>query len=483
MQTSKRPQTIEEGCPSCGSKGRSVKPVTIETLVLDEARRRIERTDGFRFCGQTACDIAYFHPETGDRLLRSDVKVRIGQKETTPPRPVCYCFDHTVEEIDSEVKETGTSRIPDEITEKCREGLDRCEETNPQGACCLGNVRDALRQAQAQLGAATPTGFPTAAPTPRESEGIEEDCCAMNSRIEPCVASRLDAGAVAQIGALMSAIVASACCWLPLLLIALGISGGALSATFEAWRPVFLPVTFLLLGMAFYFTYRIPKGMTASGSDTGAAGDACCSVPDQGVAQECCPPANAKGITLKKVNKVMLWIVTGLVLAFAFFPNYVGYLLAGEDELAARNDLSKVVLAIEGMTCEACAASIEDALRKVPGIAAAEVNYERREAVVGVPIDSQPPREEILSAIARAGNYRARFEKQVQWTLAIEGMTCEGCASALRVALSEVPGVTSVSVSYEQGEASVAAASSVSEDVLGQAVSDMGYTLKSTIKK
>src|SRR3989338_4491592 len=52
------------------------------------------------------------------------------------PPPVCYCFNHTVEEIEAGVVRTGTSGIPDEITENCRKGLDRCEETNPPGPCC-----------------------------------------------------------------------------------------------------------------------------------------------------------------------------------------------------------------------------------------------------------------------------------------------------------------------------------------------------------
>ena len=66
--------------------------------------------------------------------------------------------------------------------------------------------------------------------------------------------SRVDVGLLAQVGALASAIVASACCWLPLLLIAVGVSGSALSATFEAWRPVLLPLPFALLGLACCFT-------------------------------------------------------------------------------------------------------------------------------------------------------------------------------------------------------------------------------------
>lgn len=95
-------------CPSCGKKGRLVKPVTVESLLTEEARTRAGRTEGFRFCAEPSCDVAYFHPESGDRFLRADVKVRIGQKETSPPRPICYCFDHTVEEIENEVAQTGT---------------------------------------------------------------------------------------------------------------------------------------------------------------------------------------------------------------------------------------------------------------------------------------------------------------------------------------------------------------------------------------
>ena len=476
LRTRVDPKTL---CHSCDSKGRAVKPVTIESLVIEAARARVGRTDGFRFCAEPSCEVAYFHPETGDRLLRSDVKVRIGQKETTPPRPVCYCFNHTAEEIEDEVARTGTSRIPDQITAKCREGLDRCEETNPQGACCLGNVRRALKEAQAKVN----RDAPVALVVTQESGEMEEDCCAVNTKHPSPSTSRLDAGIVAQFGALASAMVASACCWLPLLLIAVGVSGGALAATFEAWRPVLLPVTFVLLSVAFYFTYRKPKVSAVSAAASNASGDACCAVPEPGTGAACCPPENAQGITLKKVNKVMLWVVTVFVLVFAFFPNYVGYLLGGEDTLAAREDLDKVVIEIDGMTCEACAANIVDSLRKVPGVEAAEVSYERHEALVGIQKGSEPPRELILAAVANAGNYQGRFAEQVQWTLDIQGMTCEGCASGLQAALSKVPGATSASVSYQEGRARIAAGSSVTDEILRGAVSEAGYTVTSVEKK
>src|SRR3989338_5786811 len=80
-------KTGGESCPSCGKRGRSVKPVTIASLVTEAARAAAGHGDGFRFCAEPSCDVAYFHPETGNRIQRGNVKVRIGQKETAAPRP------------------------------------------------------------------------------------------------------------------------------------------------------------------------------------------------------------------------------------------------------------------------------------------------------------------------------------------------------------------------------------------------------------
>ena len=145
-------------CPSCGHKGIAVKPITIESLLTDEAKDRVSRTHGFRFVPTQTCEVSYFHPETQEQLLLRDVRVRIGQKEKEAPHPICYCFNHTVEEIEAEVAKTGTSKIPDEIAEKCRQGLHRCAQTNPQGSCCLGDVRRVLKAAQAKVGS-TSAGF------------------------------------------------------------------------------------------------------------------------------------------------------------------------------------------------------------------------------------------------------------------------------------------------------------------------------------
>ena len=61
---------------------------------------------------------------------------------------------------------------------------------------------------------------------------------------------------IAKVGTIISAVLASSCCWLPLLLLAVGVSGAGLASALGAYRPVFMVVTFGFLALAFYFTYR-----------------------------------------------------------------------------------------------------------------------------------------------------------------------------------------------------------------------------------
>ena len=103
-------------------------------------------------------------------------------------------------------------------------------------------------------------------------------------------------------GALGAAIAASVCCIGPLVLALLGLGGGALLLKFEPLRPYFLAVTGLLLGGAFYATYRRPP---IEHCEPGTA---------------CARPASREG------QKIVLWIVTAVVLLLATFPYYGSYL-------------------------------------------------------------------------------------------------------------------------------------------------------------
>lgn len=111
-------QTI---CSQCGEKGSAVEPVTLRSLLTDTAQARISEAP-YRYCGSERCDVVYF-AQDGDSVFRKDeLTVRVGVKELSPPRHVCYCFDHTIEEIEDQVQRTGTSTVLDDIKTRMKGG-------------------------------------------------------------------------------------------------------------------------------------------------------------------------------------------------------------------------------------------------------------------------------------------------------------------------------------------------------------------------
>lgn len=135
-------------CPDCGTEGRKVEQRTLESLLTEPAKTRLNEASDFRFWKAEGCAVVYYRERGAERFATTDLHMPVFQKSADPSRLVCYCFEHRVADIEAEVARTGTSAVPDHITEKCLQGLDRCEERNPQGACCRGNVRRALKEAQ-----------------------------------------------------------------------------------------------------------------------------------------------------------------------------------------------------------------------------------------------------------------------------------------------------------------------------------------------
>lgn len=187
-------------------------------------------------------------------------------------------------------------------------------------------------------------------------------------------------GLVAASGSVLAAVVASACCWLPLLLLSFGASAAGLSATFEKMRPWFLVVTAVLLGAGFYLIY-FRKEKCAPGS--------ACAAPKP---------------RLQRLNRAVLWLATIMVTAFAFFPNYVG-LLASSSEIdpSSQTEGSILTLNVEGMTCEACTVHVKSALKDVPGVLDSSVDYEAGRALVRIDPLAPPTEEALERAVEKTG--------------------------------------------------------------------------------
>ncbi|MCL6503851.1 MAG: cation transporter [Pirellulales bacterium] len=458
---------VAEACPACSSKSKRVAPLTVRSLLKPEPAPRV-REEPYRFCPSPGCDVVYFsETEPEHRFVLSELRVRLGQKETEPPIQVCYCFDWTTDDIERELRLTGTTSIPDRIKQLVRLGYCRCETMNPQGSCCLGNVNRAVQEAQAGL------------------------------------------------AALLTAVIGSACCWLPLLLIAVGFSAAGVGSFFEQYRPYLLSITFALLGLAWWFMYRAairrararlrrerttaPSANAAQACEDARArldccavgqpaeeGDGCCGAGTQPQAGQATP----RRFTMRQFNQVMLWAATIVIMLFALFPHWIVLLLpgAGRDDRAVSNaaarseaEQQRIVLEVRGMTCAACAKTVEQALRGVSGVLAADVSFEQGQAVVWLPRDKQLPHNALVQAVRRAGYEAAVLMEPPQngrvYRLELGGLTCESCAEGIEQALRQVPGVLDVEVSHVRSEAVVKVGPGIASqpEELIQAVRNAGF--------
>lgn len=142
-------------CPECGQPGKTVERITLKQMVQPQFLELVNKP-GFQFCRSADCEVVYFHPD-GDVLRKPDVRVRVTQKETEDPVPICYCFGFTERMALEELQATGRCTIPQRITAEVKAGNCACEIRNPQGSCCLGNVNAAVKRAQQLALAASKT--------------------------------------------------------------------------------------------------------------------------------------------------------------------------------------------------------------------------------------------------------------------------------------------------------------------------------------
>jgi len=190
-------------------------------------------------------------------------------------------------------------------------------------------------------------------------------------------------GLVAMAGSVAAAAASSACCWLPLLLVAFGASALGVGAFLAQYRPVLLAVAGTLLAAGFYMQY-FRKEVCAPGSS--------------------CPAPRTR---LRRLNRGMLWISAALVAGFALFPNTVGKVLGVSNSGAVSAEAATVTLDVAGMTCDGCEVAVEQALAKVPGVAGASASFAEGRAVVTLATPPKGGMQALVDAVARAG-YQAK---------------------------------------------------------------------------
>ena len=125
-------------------------------------------------------------------------------------------------------------------------------------------------------------------------------------------------------------------------------------------------------------------------------------------------------------------------------------------------------LKITGMGCASCVGRVEAALRNVPGVDAASVNFATKSAQVAF----DGPITALTEALDAVG-YPA---KSSQADLSIDGMSCASCVAKIERALTSSPGVIEAQVNLATRTATVNyATGATAPESLAQVITEIGY--------
>lgn len=134
-------------CPGCGQWGRQVALMTVQAQVAFSLRKLAAA--GYRFCATPGCTVVYY-AAGAPPIVHSQLRERVFQKEAAGDVLVCYCFRHSVVALQQRDSARHAAILAD-IVAGTRRGQCACELRNPQGSCCLGNVRQLLRLSEVKL--------------------------------------------------------------------------------------------------------------------------------------------------------------------------------------------------------------------------------------------------------------------------------------------------------------------------------------------
>ncbi len=136
-------------CPRCSQKSKGVLGKTLEHLLTDEAKVRLDYLDGFYYCKTPTCKVIYF---SGDLILtQDDLSVSVGLKEGAEPANMCYCFGWTKQRIKEDLIKNGKSSAIEDIKHNMDTIGCSCEIKNPSGSCCTGDVIKVVKEIEKEI--------------------------------------------------------------------------------------------------------------------------------------------------------------------------------------------------------------------------------------------------------------------------------------------------------------------------------------------
>jgi mercuric ion binding protein len=126
----------------------------------------------------------------------------------------------------------------------------------------------------------------------------------------------------------------------------------------EPYRPIFIGLTLLFLGLAFRKLYLVP--------------------------QVCTPGTPRADPRTRQRQRLTFWLVTALLLGLLAAPP------------------KTVTLAVQNMTCEVCPITVKKSLEKVPGVSIVKIDFDKKTATVTYDPEKAQP-QALTQATTNAG--------------------------------------------------------------------------------
>jgi hypothetical protein len=143
-QAARRAAHTLNACPECGKIGKAVQGQTVKAL-LSVTLREVQEVQ-YLFCRTQTCPVVYFSTYSEQIVTVGEIRERIYQKEPEAEDVfICYCFRHMVGDLRAASPEKRIA-IVDSIDAGINAKQCACDLRNPQGSCCLGNVRAMIKQ-------------------------------------------------------------------------------------------------------------------------------------------------------------------------------------------------------------------------------------------------------------------------------------------------------------------------------------------------
>ncbi|RDX95775.1 putative copper-transporting ATPase HMA5, partial [Mucuna pruriens] len=187
-----------------------------------------------------------------------------------------------------------------------------------------------------------------------------------------------------------------------------------------------------------------------------------------------------RGITIE-VSEMGSWECMSRLQCCGNLSPQAHYPSSMETEKVAQGSEAKVVFSVLGMTCAACAGSVEKAIKRLPGIRQALVDVLNDKAQV-LYYPHMVKEERIREAIEDAG-FEAKAMQEESNDRSIEicrihvgGMTCTSCSSTIESALQSLHGVHKARVALATEEAEVRYDPNIlTHNHLMEAIRDTGF--------